>query len=136
MRHAIASILLACSLAVPAAAQDIPPVPLPAQAQQSQTKNPFLWPGIAIMAGGAVMAVYGYSADTYLAGGAAVAGGSNGIAVAAASPGGSVSMGGVGVAVAALGGLVIYIGHLEARKGAPMVVIGARRVSVSIPFGR
>jgi len=136
MRRTIRSLLLACSLALsalPAAAQDIPPVPEPAPPPpQYPRKNPFLWPGVAILAGGTAMAVYGFSTDTYLAGGVAVAGGSSGLAVAVYSPGGTVSMGGVGVAVAALGGLVIYLGHLEAKNPSPMIVVGPRSAKVVV----
>jgi hypothetical protein len=135
MRKAIASLLLACSLALPAAAQDIPPVPQPPPPPpQHPRKNPFLWPGIIIMAGGTAMAIYGYSTDTYLAGGAAVAGGSNGIGVAVYSPGGAISMGGVGLAVAGLGGLVIYLGHVEAKSNSPMIVVGPRSAKVVVKW--
>ena|SRR5436190_7466750 len=135
MRRTITSLLLACSLALsalPAAAQDIPPVPLPPPPPPHPGKNPFLWPGVAILAGGTAMAVYGFSTDTYLAGGVAVAGGGNGLAVAVYSPGGTVSMGGVGVAVAALGGLVIYLGHVEAKTRSPMIVVGPRSAKVVV----
>ncbi|HMD34926.1 MAG TPA: hypothetical protein VKH42_08160 [Vicinamibacterales bacterium] len=129
----ITSLLLACSLALSAAAQDIPPVPQPAPpAPQHPKKNPFLWPGVAILAGGIAMAVYGFSTDTHLAGGVAVAGGSNGVALAAFSPGGTVSMGGVGVAVAAVGGLVIYLGHVESKNSSPMIVVGPRSARVVV----
>ena len=133
MRRAITSLLLACSIAVPAAAQDIPPVPQPPPPPpQHPNKNPYYWPGIAIIAGGSAMAVYGFSTDTYLAGGVAVAGGSNGVAVAAASPGGAVSMGGVGIAVAAVGGLIVYLGHVEEKNSSPMIVVGPRSAKVVV----
>ena len=135
MRRTITSLLLACSLAVPAGAQDIPPVPLPPPPPpQHPKKNPFLWPGVAILAGGTAMAVYGFSTDTYLAGGVAVAGGRHGVAVAASSPGGAVSMGGVGVAVAAVGGLVIYLGHVQAKNSSPMIVVGPRSAKVVVKW--
>ena len=132
MRKTITSLLLACSFAIPAAAQDIPPVPLPPPPPEHPKKNPYYWPGIAIIAGGSVMAVYGFATDTYLAGGVAVAGGSNGVAVAAASPGGAVSMGGVGVAVGAVGGLIFYLGHAEAKNNSPMIVVGPRSAKVVV----
>ena len=133
MRRTIASALLACSIALPAAAQDIPPVPQPLPPPpQHPGRNPYYWPGIAIIAAGSAMAVYGFTTDTYLAGGVAVAGGSNGVAVAAAAPGGAVSMGGVGVAVAAVGGLIVYIGHVEAKNHSPMIVVGPRSAKVVV----
>jgi hypothetical protein len=133
MRRTITSLLLAWSLAIPAAAQDIPPVPQPPPPPpQHPRKNPFYWPGIAIIAGGSALAVYGFTTDTYLAGGVAVAGGSNGVAAAAASPGGAVSMGAVGIAVAAVGGLIVYLGHVEARNSSPMIVVGPRSAKLVV----
>ncbi len=92
--------------------------------QQAQTPKPsvdnrFLMPGSALFVGGMALAVYGF---LHTKGGDFVAG--------EVSKESNAALGGAGLALAGLGGAVLYLGSQHS-KIAPSITVGAGRVAVS-----
>ena len=97
------------------------------QTQQQGVKIPsgYLWPGIALFAGGMTMAMYGFLHT------------SDGQYVTVPPPGGegvsqamNTTLGVSGLAMAAAGGAVLFIGAKRG-KSAPSIAIGRDRVTVA-----
>jgi hypothetical protein len=90
-----------------------------AQARPSKIDNKYLWPGSALFVGGMALAVYGF---LHTKGGDFVAG--------EVSKESKTEIGGAGLALAGLGGAVLYLGSQHAKR-APSITLGAGRLAVS-----
>jgi hypothetical protein len=90
-----------------------------APARNTKIDHTFLVPGSALFVGGMALAVYGF---LHTKGGEFVAG--------EVSKESNAKLGGAGLALAGLGGAVLYLGSQHA-KSAPSITVGAGRVAVS-----
>ena len=90
-----------------------------AQARPSKIDSKYLWPGSALFVGGMTLAVYGF---LHTKGGDFVSG--------EVSKESKTELGGVGLALAGLGGAVLYLGSQRSKR-APSITVGAGRIAVS-----
>ena len=90
-----------------------------AQARPSKIDNKYLWPGSALFVGGMALAVYGF---LHTKGGDSVSG--------EVSKESKTEIGGAGLALAGLGGAVLYLGSQHSTR-APSITVGAGRIAVS-----
>jgi hypothetical protein len=90
-----------------------------AQAQTTRIDNKFLVPGSALFVGGMALAVYGFLRTN---GGDFVSG--------EVSKESKTEIGGAGLALAGLGGAVLYLGSQHSKR-APSITVGAGRIAVS-----
>jgi hypothetical protein len=90
-----------------------------AQAQPTRIDKQYLWPGSALFVGGMALAVYGF---LHTKGGDFVSG--------EVSKESKTELGGVGLAIAGLGGAVLYLGSQHSKR-APSITVGAGRIAVS-----
>ena len=90
-----------------------------AQARPPRIDNKYLVPGSALFVGGMALAVYGF---LHTKGGDFVSG--------EVSKESKTELGGAGLALAGLGGAVLYLGSRHA-KPAPSITVGAGRIAVS-----
>src|SRR5207244_13181043 len=87
--------------------------------QRSGNRNPYLWPGAALFVAGMSLAVYGF---LHTSGGEFVSG--------EVSKESKTSLGGAGLAVAGVGGAILFMGARHA-KHAPSVAFGPGRLAIS-----
>ena len=90
-----------------------------AQARPAKIANGYLWPGSALFVGGMALAVYGF---LHTKGGEFVSG--------EVSKESKTELGGAGLAIAGLGGALLYLGSQQTKR-APSITVGAGRVAVS-----
>jgi hypothetical protein len=90
-----------------------------AQTQKTSIDNRFLLPGSALFVGGMALVVYGF---LHTKGGDFVSG--------EVSKESKTEIGGAGLALAGLGGAVLYLGSKHSKR-APSITVGAGRVAVS-----
>jgi hypothetical protein len=90
-----------------------------AQARPAKVDNKYLWPGYALFVGGMAVAVYGF---LHTKGGDAVSG--------EVSKESKTEIGGAGLAVAGLGGALLYLGSQHSKR-APAITVGVDRIAVS-----
>jgi hypothetical protein len=90
-----------------------------AQARPPKIDSKYLWPGYGLFVGGMAVAVYGF---LHTKGGDAVSG--------EVSKESKTEIGGVGLALAGLGGAMLYLGSQHSKR-APSVTVGVGRVAVS-----
>lgn len=101
------------------ATQPSPAAPDNQQAGHPKIDHRFLWPGTVLFVGGMSMAVYGF---LHTKGGSFVQGG--------VSTESNTQLGGAGLAVAGLGGALLFIGSQKA-KNAAVVTVGPGQLGVA-----
>ena len=89
-----------------------------AQQQQSRIPNAYLWPGVALFVTGMTLTVYGF---LHTSGGEFVSG--------EVSKESKTTLGGAGLAVAGLGGAILFFGSRANR--APSITVAPGRVTLS-----
>lgn len=110
MKRIVARLLVVVTLttvfAGPVCAQQRPAT------KSSSSRNRFLWPAVVMIAGGAAMAFYGFHAATNTIAVTAVPGGTSGFVTTNTYARG---VGTAGLAVAGVGGVLLFIGHGRGR---------------------
>jgi hypothetical protein len=91
----------------------------PAQTQPTKIDKAYLWPGAALFVAGMSMVVYGF---LHTSGGDFVSG--------EVSKESKTELGGAGLAVAGLGGAILYIGAQHSKR-APSIAVGPGRISLT-----
>ena len=90
-----------------------------AQAQPSRIDKAYLWPGAGLFVAGMSMAVYGF---LHTSGGEFVSG--------EVSKESKTELGGAGLAIAGLGGGILYLGAQHAKR-APSITVGPGRITLA-----
>lgn len=122
--RAIAAALTILALSTPSFAGDLLESAAKAAQEQAKTQSPkidkaYLWPGAVLFVTGMSMVVYGFM---HTSGGEFVSG-----QVVAES---KTTLGGAGLAVAGLGGAVLYLGAQRSKR-APSITVGPGRITLA-----